>query len=390
MVNIAFLGFGTVGKGSYKILNEKKEQIKYIIGEEVNVSKILKRNLSDVADYKENLFTTDFSEILEDDSIKLVVEMTGDLKASHKYITESLKAKKHVVTANKAVVSEYFEEFNQLSKQNDVLFLYEASVGGSIPIINNLITQSAINNLYRVRGILNGTSNYLLSKMYLENIDYEDVLKDAQKLGYAESNPYDDVEGIDALRKLTILSNISFKGIIKNDDILHHGIANIKEVDIRFFKEMGLKPKLIAESVNENGTISAVVEPVLLNTEDKMYSIDGVENAVEIFGENYSSLLFTGEGAGSLPTGNAIVSDILCSLKKATLKVNLSHILKATQDLEGYYYIRAPKNLKLNIDLKEKKIMDDYQILKTQKIKRQDVFDQLQICDDYFVARFEV
>ncbi|SUB75745.1 homoserine dehydrogenase [Peptoniphilus indolicus] len=389
MINIAFLGYGTVGKGAYKIINEKKSEIEYFVGDEVTVKKILRRNINVTTEDGRAIFTSDFNEIVDDEDISLIVEMTGDLKSSYEYIKRALENKKHVISANKAVVSEYFDEFNKLADKNGVSFLYEAAVGGSIPIITPLKSQAIINKINRVRGILNGTSNYLLSRMYNEGKSYSEVLKDAQELGYAESDPYDDVEGVDTLRKLTILSTIAFNGIVKNEDILRFGISKINDTDIEYLKSKNLKVKLMAESVLESEAFSAVVEPVVLDERDNLYNIEGADNSVEIFGENYSSLVFKGEGAGSLPTGNAIVSDVIDVLRGAALKVKTDESLICSNKIDAKYYVRVPKDFSLDVEVESEEVIGEYKVFKTENVSRETLIEKLN-CEDYFMARYEI
>lgn len=389
MINIAFLGYGTVGKGAYKIINEKKSEIEYFVGDEVTVKKILRRNINGTTEDGRAIFTSDFNEIVDDEDISLMVEMTGDLKSSYEYIKRALENKKHVVSANKAVVSEYFEELHKLADENGVSFLYEAAVGGSIPIITPLKSQVIINKINRVRGILNGTSNYLLSRMYNEAKSYSEVLKAAQELGYAESDPYDDVEGVDTLRKLTILSTIAFNGIVKNEDILRFGISKINDTDIEYLKSKNLKVKLMAESVLESEAFSAVVEPVVLDESDNLYNIEGADNSVEIFGENYSSLVFKGEGAGSLPTGNAIISDVIDVLRGAALKVKTDESLICSNKINAKYYVRVPKNFSLDVEVESEEVIGEYKVFKTENVSREALIEKLN-CEDYFMARYEI
>lgn len=389
MINIAFLGYGTVGKGAYKIINKKKSEIEYFVGDKVIVKKILRRNVSGTTEDGRAIFTSDFNEIVDDEDISLIVEMTGDLKSSYEYIKRALENEKHVVSANKAVVSEYFEEFNKLADKNGVSFLYEAAVGGSIPVITPLKSQVIINKINRVRGILNGTSNYLLSRMYNEAKSYSEVLKAAQELGYAESDPYDDVEGVDTLRKLTILSTIAFNGIVKNEDILRFGISKINDTDIKYLKSKNLKVKLLAESIIEKECFSAVVEPVVLDERDNLYNIEGADNSVEIFGENYSSLVFKGQGAGSLPTGNAIVSDIIEVLRGAALKVKTDSNLICSNKINAKYYVRVPKDFSLDVEVESEEVIGEYKVFKTENVSREALIEKLN-CEDYFMARYEI
>ena len=391
MIKLALLGFGTVGKGTFSILENKKEEIKNILGEEVVVSKILKRNLDFKTDISKELFTDNIEDIINDKDIKLVCEMTGDKISSYNYIKLSLVNKKHVVTANKAVVSEYFEEFLNLARENNVKFLYESSVAGSIPIIEPLKKQSVINDIVKVRGILNGTSNYILHKMTSEGLDYKEVLKDAQDKGYAEADPTDDVEGLDALRKLRILSTIAFKSSIYNNDIEHFGLSSISKNDIDYLKEKEYKVKLVAESYKENDKYMSIVEPVILGEEDKLYNILNAENSVEIVGENYRSLTFTGEGAGMYPTGNAVVTDIIDALIGEVYPVVINReLLNNNDDYKAVYYLRVEKDINLDNISDEIEIYNDKKIIKTKKIKRKDLISSLEKLEDknYFFARY--
>lgn len=391
MIKLALLGFGTVGKGTFSILENKKEEIKNILGEEVVVSKILKRNLDFKTDISKELFTDNIEDIINDKDIKLVCEMTGDKISSYNYIKLALVNKKHVVTANKAVVSEYFEEFLNLARENNVKFLYESSVAGSIPIIEPLKKQSVINDIIKVRGILNGTSNYILHKMTSEGLDYKEVLKDAQDKGYAEADPTDDVEGLDALRKLRILSTIAFKSSIYNNDIEHFGLSSISKNDIDYLKENEYKVKLVAESYKENDKYMSIVEPVILGEEDKLYNILNAENSVEIVGENYSSLTFTGEGAGMYPTGNAVVTDIIDALIGEVYPVVINReLLNNNDDYKAVYYLRVEKDINLDNISDEIEIYNDKKIIKTKKIKRKDLISSLEKLEDknYFFARY--
>lgn len=390
MKKIALLGFGIVGKGTYDILDKKSEEIKRVIGEEICVTKILKRNLNFETTLDKSLFTNDYDEILNSD-IDLIVEMTGDKEQSYVYIKKALENKIGVVSANKAVISEHFEEFLELSEKYETSILFEAAVAGSIPIITPLKTQSIINDVNRIRGILNGTSNFLLSKMYDESKAYDEVLKEAQDLGYAEANPYDDVEGVDALRKLRILSTIAFGGTVKNEDILLRGISSISDVDMKYLKERNLKVKLIAEATCSENSFKAVCEPVILKGNDKLFGIDGADNSVEIFGENYGSLVFVGQGAGMYPTGNAVVSDIVDIFRDSDIKMNTSRILENKNDIiEGEYYLRISEDLKINNNLIDsEELLNGFKIIKTKKIKRRELINLLKDEKDYFFARYE-
>lgn len=390
MIKIALLGFGTVGQGTFDILNNKSGTIKKILGEEVKVSKILKRNLNFKTALPRDIFTDDFNEIINDSEIKLICEMTGDINSSYEYIKKALINKKHVVTANKGVVSEHFEEFLALAEENNVNFLFESSVAGSVPIIDPLKKQTLINSINKIRGILNGTSNYILYKMTEENMEYSEVLKNAQNLGYAEADPYDDVEGIDALRKLRILSTIAFKSEILNNDIKHYGIGSVKKDDIEYLKENNTVLKLIAQANKYDSSFMAIVEPVVLNNNDLLAKIDNAFNSVEITGENYETLSFTGEGAGKYPTGNAVVTDIIDALNGKTLPVVVnSSFENINSTFSSSYYVRVNKDIDLSDICESEKISSNYKFIITKDIKREDLVKRLSALkpDEYFFAR---
>lgn len=393
MINIALLGFGTVGKGTYEILEKRKSQIKSVVSDEIVVKKILKRNLDFKTNIDKNLFTTNYEEILNDESISVVVELTGDENFAYDSIKKAFEKKKSVVTANKAVVSLYFEELNELAKKNNVKFLYEASVGGSIPIITPLRSQKIFNDIQKVRGILNGTSNFLLSSMYNDDRDYDEVLKEAQDIGFAEADPTSDVSGLDSLRKLRILSTIAFNGSVKNENILHYGISTVLKTDMVYLKSLGKKIKLIAEASLCENEFSAVVEPVILNDKDKLFNIEGSDNSVEIFGENYTSLIFTGQGAGKLPTGNAVCQDIVDVVLSNIINVDLSkNLVVNNKNLKGRYYVRIRKDKTFCAPLtKTAKVIGEYKIIRTKEMYREELIKILEKFsrEDYFFARFD-
>lgn len=281
-----------------------------------------------------------------------------------------------------------------MTKKNNVAFLYESSVAASLPIITPLKSQSVINDIYRVRGILNGTSNFLLSNMELENKDYSDVLKQAQDLGYAEAEPFDDVEGIDALRKLRILSTIAFKSPIKNENILHYGIGSISKVDIEYFKNNNLRVKLVAESKLDDKGYTSIVEPVILSRDDSLFNINDTNNIVEIFGDNYDSLSVAGQGAGSFQTGNAVVIDIIDALCKNYIDLEFNRDLKnMSENMEGIYYLRISNKFSIDDSLIDNlNNMGENIVIKTKKIKRNILFEQLKNIPEkeYFVGRYEI
>jgi homoserine dehydrogenase len=246
MINIGLLGLGTVGLGIVEILDKRKDELKAILGSELRIKKILVKNNSKKRsiDIEREMIVTDFEDILEDEDISIIIEVTSDLENSYKYIKKALNAGKHVVTANKAVVSKYFEELSSLASEKKLAFLYEASVGGGIPILKPLREQTAINEITKVQGILNGTCNYILTRMFEEGMDYEDTLKIAKELGYAEVDPTADVEGYDTLRKLRILGTIALRGKISEEDMILDGISSITAFDMEQIKKYEFNSKI--------------------------------------------------------------------------------------------------------------------------------------------------
>lgn len=345
MVNIGLLGLGTVGTGIVEIINNRKDQLKNIVGKDINVKKILVRNLNKERglDLEEGILTTDFNEILRDKEISIIVEVTGDLECSYEYITEALKAGKNVVTANKAVVSKYFEELSSLASEKNLAFLYEGSVGGGIPVIKALKEQLSLNEILEVQGILNGTCNYILTRMIDEGKSYDEVLKIAQELGYAEADPTADVEGHDTLRKLRILATLSLQGKITEEDIILNGISSIISFDINNIKSMDSTIKLIGEAkVCEDG-FTAVVQPVIVKNSNYFANVNMAFNSVAFKGDNIGELKFYGAGAGKLATANAVLSDVLDIILDSYRKGNPlgENNLKNNNDkLKGNYYLR--------------------------------------------------
>lgn len=345
MINIGLLGLGTVGTGIVEILNNRKDELKRIIGQEINIKKILVKNLNKEREVKldEGILTNDFNEILNDKEISIIIEVTGDLGRSYEYITEALNSGKNVVTANKAVVSKYFEELSALASEKNLAFLYEASVGGGIPVIKPLKEQLAFNEISEVQGILNGTCNYILTRMIDEGKDYDEVLKIAQELGYAEADPTADVEGHDTLRKLRILATLSLQGRVTEEDIILNGISSITSFDINHIKNMDSTVKLIGEARAYEDGFTAVVQPVIVKNNNYFANVNMAFNSVAFKGNNVGELKFYGAGAGKLVTANAVLSDVLDVLLASYRKGNplSQNKLKNNNDkIKGSYYLR--------------------------------------------------
>lgn len=392
MLKVGLLGFGTVGSGTYEILAEREKEISKIVGDTVRVTKVLVKDRSEVVGDFDFTVTEDYKDIIEDPEISLVCELTGAKELGYKFIKEAMENKKHVVTANKAVVSKYFEEFKKIAKEKEVAFLYEASVGGAVPIIAGTKAQSILNKISEVRGILNGTCNYLLYKMFTEESDYAETLKICQELGYAEADPTDDVEGFDTMRKLRILSSLAYGSEILEEDIELQGISAIKKEDVRELKGKNKVVKLLAFSKVVDNKYMAVVEPTILDEKDAIGAIPLAINTVSIKGNNMQELQFSGPGAGKLPTGNAVVNDIMDALSgKYYNDLDSNTVLNNNnQEFSGKYYVRAEKG-KVEIKSTEKNSDDNYDYIYTDEIKRTDLIKILEDSKvkNYFFARID-
>lgn len=321
MINIGLLGLGTVGQGVVNILSKKRDELEIVLNDEIQIKRILVKDLEKKRDIEveSEKLTLDPLSITEDEAIDIVVEVTGDVELSYKLIKRAMENGKHVVTANKAVVSAYFEELSYLAEKNEVYFLYEASVGGGIPVLKPLKDQIQFNSINKVQGILNGTCNFILTKMSDEGLDYDEVLKEAQELGYAEADPAADVEGLDTMRKLRILSSLALGTSITEDDIVYSGIDKISALDIELLARKNRRVKLIGEATKNEDKYTTVVWPKAVSESSPLKNVDGAFNSILIEGDLSNTLNFYGPGAGMYPTANAIWTDIIdCLLENGS------------------------------------------------------------------------
>jgi len=310
MTNIAILGFGVVGSGVAEVITENLEIINKRINGELNIKYIL--DLRDFPDSKfGNLVIHDFDTILNDPEVSLVAEMMGGSHPAYDFSLAALKAGKSVVTSNKEVVAKFGTELLAIARENNVRYLFEASVGGGIPIIRPMVNDLAANDIESVSGILNGTTNYILTQMDKNGTDFALALKDAQAKGYAEANPTADVEGIDAARKIVILASLAFGKLINPELIYAEGISKITVSDIDIAKELGYSIKLIGHCEKIGEKILAMVSPRLIPTSNPLHSVDDVFNGIFVEGNMLGSSMFYGRGAGKLPTASAVVADII-------------------------------------------------------------------------------
>lgn len=320
MIKIAVLGYGTVGSGVVEVIQTNQDIINKRVGEELDIKYVL-----DLREFPgtsvEKLIVHDFEQIVNDEEVKIVVEVMGGIEPAYTFVKKSLLAGKSVVTSNKALVAKHGAELLKIAKDKSINFLYEASVGGGIPIIRPLTTSLTGDVIEEITGILNGTTNYMMSKMYHENADYDAVLKEAQAMGYAERDPSADVEGQDACRKIAILSSIISGKLVDFEDIYTEGITKITLEDIQYAKALGMKIKLLASCTRDGEKLCAIVAPHLVSKEHPLYNIEDVFNSIFVKGNMLGDSMFYGSGAGKLPTASAVVGDIVDAAKNPTRSV---------------------------------------------------------------------
>lgn len=311
-INAALLGLGTVGTGVYKVLNSQKEEMPYKLGANVAIKKILVRDLekaaAKVADA--SILTSNWQEIIEDGSIEIVIEVMGGMEPAKSYILQALEAGKNVITANKDLIAVDGKELLEAAERNQKDFLFEAAVAGGIPIIQPLKQSLAANCLSEIMGIVNGTTNFILTKMTEEGMEFKEALQMATDLGYAESDPTADIEGLDAGRKMAILASIAFNSRVTFQDVYTEGITKITATDIRYAKEMGCHIKLLGVARNTEEGIEVRVHPMLIPSTHPLAAVNDSYNAVFVRGDAVQDAMFYGQGAGELPTASSVAGDI--------------------------------------------------------------------------------
>ncbi|ARJ51777.1 homoserine dehydrogenase [Staphylococcus lutrae] len=312
-LNVALLGLGTVGSGVVKIIEENHAQIKDTIQKDIHIKHILVRDKSKKRPLNLTRYhlTEDVNDILEDDEVDIIIEVMGGIEPTVDWLKAALSQKKHVITANKDLLAVHLRVLEDLAQENGVALKYEASVAGGIPIVNAINNGLNANNISKFMGIFNGTSNFILTKMTEEGAPYEAALQEAQALGFAEADPTDDVEGIDAARKVVITSYLSFNQVINLNDVVTRGISGVTPQDIDAARKLGYKIKLIGKGTYTHGHIQASVQPTLVAHSHQLASVENEYNAIYVIGDAVGETMFYGKGAGSLATGSAVVSDLL-------------------------------------------------------------------------------
>ena len=346
MIQIAIMGLGTVGTGVAKVVAENARQIERKLGEPLQVKTILVRHFKD-GPYRQ-LMTDDFTRIEEDDAIRVVVETIGGVEAAYEYTKRALNAGKHVVTANKQLVAEKGCELLALAKKRGVNYLFEASVGGGIPVLHPLTQCMAANRIDEVYGILNGTTNYILTRMVRAGATFADALREAQEKGYAEADPTADVEGIDAGRKICILADLAFGRQVDPAAVPMEGISRLSLDDVRIAQRAGYRIKLLGRALRLGSGRTAYVAPHLVSEDHPLANVEDVFNAVVVKGNATGEVMFYGRGAGEMPTASACVADVMEALQASPRREEIGweadpegFVAPQTVPLRHYFRIRG-------------------------------------------------
>ena len=349
VIKAALLGAGTVGSGVYQILEWQKEEMPKKLGAVVRLKKILVRDTKKQREGMDSsLFTDNWKEILEDPEIQIVIEVMGGIEPARTYITEALQAGKHVVTANKDLLAEHGKEVLDAAAEHGCDLMFEAAVAGGIPIIRPLKQCLAANHLTEVMGIVNGTTNYILTKMTADHMEFSEALALATELGYAEADPTADIEGYDAARKVAIMASIAFNSRVTFQDVHTEGITKITAGDIAYAAELGMVIKLLGVARNTETGIEVGVYPMLIPREHPLAGVNDSFNAVFVHGDAVDDAMFQGRGAGKLPTASAVMGDVFEIARDlragSTGRINCTCYkelrLKPAEEMENRYFIR--------------------------------------------------
>ena len=346
MINIAVLGYGTVGSGVVEVIRTNHELINKRAGEEIKIKYVL--DLREFpGDPVEEILVHDFEQIVNDPEVKIVVEVMGGTGAAYTFTKRALEAGKSVCTSNKALVAQYGPELMEIAKEKKINFLFEASCGGGIPIIRAINGSLTADEIDEVSGILNGTTNYMLDKMITEGADFNTVLKEAQEKGYAEADPTADVEGQDACRKIAILSSLAYGKFLNFENVYTEGITKITPEDMEYAREMGRSIKLLGTSKKlGDDSFYALVAPFLVGQDNPLYGVKGVFNSIFVHGNMLGDAMFYGSGAGKLPTASAVAADVVEAAKHLhdTIPNNWSNeemTLMEPDSVEGRFFVRV-------------------------------------------------
>ncbi len=394
-MDIAILGYGVVGSGVAEVIRKNSRSIEDRAGERISVKKIL-----DIRDFPDSpdrdLITKDPTEVFDDPEIKVVAETIGGARIAYEYTKRAFNAKKHVVTSNKELVATYGPELLRMASENGVSYLFEASVGGGIPIVRPLSQCLAANVINGITGILNGTTNYILSQMRKENRDFSEALKSAQQNGYAEADPTADIEGFDACRKIAILSSIAFSEFVDCSNIHTEGIAKISLADMQYAEAMNSVIKLVALSRREGGRIFARVSPAIIRRDHPLSNVEDVFNAIVVSGDAIGDAMFYGRGAGKMPTASAVVADIIDiarhneSTKNVWVRKEEDNLVPFN-DSETRCFIRIAAKNKADANNDIKRIFGDVEYISTGSAGQEDelAFTTLKATESSLDERIE-
>ena len=396
-MKIGIIGLGTVGEGVLKVLTNEKESIFEKSRADIKVKYACDLNINrDFSfDFDKSILINDYKKILNDPEIKIVMELIGGETIAKQIIIEAFEAKKSVVTANKALIAKYGVELFQRAKQNGVSFLFEAAVGGGIPIVTPLMESLVANTVTEIRGIMNGTSNYILTKMKEDNLSFDEALKIASEKGYAEANPTFDVDGIDAGHKINILASLAYGGSIKFKDMQLSGIREISTVDIFSANQLNSTIKLIASSkLLSDKSVQISVEPTLIPNSEILAKVDDVYNAIETTGSYTDKTLFYGKGAGMDPTASAVVADIVKIVTRNHIEsdyfFNSTKVFEIVDSntIKDSYYIRVSDDFDIeNSPFELINQIESYYIILANNISKNEINEILKDAKEKLVLR---
>ena len=354
MIKVAILGYGTVGSGVVEVLTTNAGIIAKRAGQEVGVKYVL--DLRDFpGDPIQSKVVHDFQIILDDPEVDIVVETMGGTKPAYEFVKKALLAGKSVCTSNKELVAAYGAELVHLAKSKSVNFLFEASVGGGIPVIRPLNQSLTADKILKINGILNGTTNYILTKMATEGSDFDVVLKEAQELGYAEKDPTADVEGYDACRKIAILTSLAYGKQVNYEEVYTEGITKITAEDFKYAEKLEAAIKIFGSSRKEGGKLYAMVAPQMIRRDNPLFAVEGVFNAICVTGNMLGDVMFYGKGAGKEATASAVVSDVVDAVKHMNINVmtiweDEKMIVEPMEEMENRFFVRIGKEEKEKVE----------------------------------------
>ena len=354
MIKVAILGYGTVGSGVVEVLTTNAGIIAKRAGQEVGVKYVL--DLRDFpGDPIQSKVVHDFQIILDDPEVDIVVETMGGTKPAYEFVKKALLAGKSVCTSNKELVAAYGAELVHLAKSKSVNFLFEASVGGGIPVIRPLNQSLTADKILKINGILNGTTNYILTKMAKEGSDFDVVLKEAQELGYAEKDPTADVEGYDACRKIAILTSLAYGKQVNYEEVYTEGITKITAEDFKYAEKLEAAIKIFGSSRKEGGKLYAMVAPQMIRRDNPLFAVEGVFNAICVTGNMLGDVMFYGKGAGKEATASAVVSDVVDAVKHMNINVmtiweDEKMIVEPMEEMENRFFVRIGKEEKEKVE----------------------------------------